>query len=163
MHRIRILTLAIALGACSSASGPVASDPVVLLGTWILVHSFSVFGEPIATCPGEMTVHAQSGGSFSGDMSILAGNECAGVAGIGTVMGTVGGSSIAFSLEGVGLDDLLAFAGCQPVSASGFAGSASESALVAVNTQTFTCLDPDTGTQIPVQIRWQIEGEKAAG
>jgi hypothetical protein len=164
MHRLRILIPAILLaGACSSSSGPAGPDSVDLIGSWSLRHSFVVLGTVLATCDGALSVVTQADGAFSGDVSIDAGSDCAGVAGNGTFSGTATRGVIAFTVSGLGLDDLLALADCLLVSATGFRGTASDTALIAVDTRTYSCLDPATQAQVPVQLQWQIAGEKVVG
>lgn len=150
---------ALAVAACGG-SGPTGVPLVVeVVGDYAVVHEFISLNTTLATCVGDLVVASQSGGAFSGTLTI--GAECAGGAGSGPVTGTVAGTSVSFTVQGLGVEELFALIGCELVSSTGFGGTATATGIQATNTQTYRCTDPDTGQVGNLPVVWRVTAERA--
>ena len=76
--------ITLAAVACGGGGPSGGGETVVLIGTWDVVHVFTVGPQTLATCGGQLIVGSQSGGSFSGQITIPADGGCAGLTGEGT-------------------------------------------------------------------------------
>ncbi len=161
-RRSLLALIALAAISCGGGSGPTGGgETVVLTGSWDAVHEFSLLGEPFRTCGGQLLVESQTGGSFSGQLTIPADGGCSESGAVGTVSGTVSGSTVTFTVQGLGIDGFLQTLGCTRLSVTGFSGTASEASLIASETQTFRCTNPETGEVTQAPFVWRISAERS--
>lgn len=153
-----ILGLTLACSSGGGGGGPMGT-PDNLVGTWAATHTLFLDGVPFAVCNGPFVISNATSSSLSGNFSITGGGGCIGSAQF-TFTGTISGSQVTITVVGELLEELLAV--CTITAGdTAFAGSASNTSLMIDRENTIQCTDPDDGSVLTGDIRWEISAQKS--
>ncbi|HET6362055.1 MAG TPA: hypothetical protein VFH11_08355 [Gemmatimonadota bacterium] len=141
---------ALALAACGGGGGggdPIGPPAANIVGHYTVTHSGTLSGLSAISCPGEIDITNQTGNSFSGTISVNVTTECEGLAGSGTINGTVtSGGAFEATITIPALNGLLESLNCTITGGDpAFTGSAGTAGISASRTIELSCeIEGDT-------------------
>ena len=153
--------VAAALLACGGGGGgPTGMPAANVVGHYTVTHTGVLAGLEAISCPGELDITNQTGTSFSGTVTVEAVGDCLGLAGSGSISGTVtSGGALTFTITIASLEELLEALACEIVGGDPtFTGSAGTAGISASRTIALSC-DIQGGT-LETDFEYTISGPK---
>ncbi|HEY7472343.1 MAG TPA: hypothetical protein VIE68_08350 [Gemmatimonadota bacterium] len=149
--------------ACGGGGGgnPMGPPAANVVGHYSITHRGTLTGlGEVASCPGDLDITNQTGNSFSGTITITDTEECHGIAGSGTISGTVtSGGALDFTITISNLEMLLAAIGCEIVGGDPtFTGTAGTAGISASRTIALRC--EIEGGPLDTNFEYMITGSK---